>query len=105
LIPEYTRIIEHRYFRPDINYSTLEKTVITYEYPEKWEIGKERYYPISNDRTLTLYNKYVDYLNKQYPNIQLGGRLGLYKYVNMDETIKLAMVFCSSVNNKTLYYI
>lgn len=105
LTPEYTRIIEHRYFRPDINYSTLEKTVITYEYPEKWEIGKERYYPISNDRTLTLYNKYVDYLNKQYPNIQLGGRLGLYKYVNMDETIKLAMVFCSSVNNKTLYYI
>ena len=41
-------------------------------------------------------NKYVNLLQKQYPNIYLGGRLGLYKYIDMDDTIELAMDFCKN---------
>jgi UDP-galactopyranose mutase len=70
------------------------ETILTYEYPEKWKKGMERYYP---DGDVELYKKYVSILKERYPNIILGGRIGLYKYMNMDETIETAMDFCNKI--------
>lgn len=84
----YTRTIEHKHFVHD---KDSPYTVITKEYPTNWEKGKEAYYPIETDRNLRLYNLYVDYIKHTYPTIKLGGRLGQYKYFDMDDTIKLAM--------------
>ena len=81
----YTRIIEHKHF----SFGTQPETIITYEYPDKWELGKERYYPINNEKNNFLYQKYIK-LSKQYPNLYFGGRLGLYKYLDMDKTIEAA---------------
>lgn len=95
----YTRIIEHKWFTPwrfNGTYNT-NNTIITYEYPETWEIGKEKYYSINNSKTDDLYNKYVDAIKIKFPNIILGGRLGLYKYLDMDDTIELAMDFVKSI--------
>ena len=91
----YTRIIEHKWFTPwrfPGTYNTS-NTIITYEYPETWEIGKEKYYPINNTNTDELYIKYIECIKIKYPNIILGGRLGLYKYLDMDDTIQKAMDF------------
>ena len=86
----YTRSIEHMWFLPKYALvGTL--SILTYEYPDKWEIGKERYYPINNEKTEVLYNAYVDLLSKKMPEVELGGRLGKYKYFDMDDTIYEAM--------------
>lgn len=82
----YTRIIEHKYFLD----KEFPYTIISEEYPDKWEIGKERFYTVNNDRNNKLYLKYSQ-LASQVPNITFGGRLGLYKYLDMDDTIEEAM--------------
>ena len=63
----------------------------TLEVPQKWTKGKERYYPINNEKNEKLYTKYVNYLKEKYPNIILGGRLGKYKYLDMDDAILAAI--------------
>ena len=78
----FTRIIEHKYF----NDTKCDKTIITREYPVKGFVGNEPYYPINNKRNNDLYEQYKEY-SKQYPNITFGGRLGDYKYYNMDEVV------------------
>ena len=83
----YTRIIEHKHFEFD---STSNKTVVTREYPDKWTLGKEAYYPINNDKNNTLYKKYEE-LSKQDKNVIFGGRLGQYKYYDMDKVIAEAI--------------
>ena len=81
---DFTRITEHKYFLNEKS----EKTVISIEYPRNFELNKnERYYPINNKETDVLYNKYKEDADK-IPNLYFIGRLGQYKYYNMDLAIE-----------------
>ena len=82
----YTRIIEHKHFE----FGTGENTVITREYPATWNPGDEPYYPINNDENNALYEKYAK-LAAQEKNVLFGGRLGQYKYYDMDKVIAAAL--------------
>ncbi len=82
----YTRIIEHKHFE----YGTSSKTVITKEYPDSWNKDKEPYYPINNEKNNALYQKYEE-LSKKNKNVIFGGRLGQYKYYDMDKVILEAL--------------
>lgn len=83
----YTRIIEHKYF-----HNTNQKnTIISYEYPTKWERGLEAFFSINDEVNQKKYYAYKKLLKKIHPDIILGGRLGLYRYLDMDKTIELAM--------------
>ena len=82
----YTRIIEHKHFE----YGTQRKTVITREYPDSWNKEKEAYYPINDDKNNQLYEKYEE-LSKSDSKIIFGGRLGQYKYFDMDKVIENAL--------------
>lgn len=79
----YTRIIEHKHFEFD---TTSPKTVISKEYSSTWKVGDEPYYPVNNEKNNTLYEKYKDLALKN-KNIIFGGRLGQYKYYDMDDVI------------------
>ena len=81
----YTRIIEHKHFLQDES----PVTVITREYPKDWEKGLEKYYPMNDDTNQALYNKYKEFSQKD--DIIFGGRLGMYKYYDMDKVIRAAM--------------
>ena len=82
----YTRIIEHKHFE----FSTCPGTVISYEYPTEWTAGMEPYYPVNNEKNNALYEKYrEEALNEK--NVLFGGRLGMYKYFDMDKTIEAAL--------------
>ena len=83
----YTRIIEHKHFEKIKNH---EKTIITREYPDKWDKTKEPYYPINNDRNNELYEKYKKLADKDNKVI-FGGRLGQYRYYDMDKVIGSAL--------------
>ena len=89
----YTRIIDHKMFMRSTK--QLQPSILTYEYPYPITEG-EPYYPIITQENMMLYAQYVDML-KQYPKIVLGGRLGLYKYIDMDDTIELAMNLCNYI--------
>ena len=81
----YTRIIEHKHFE----YGTQPKTVITREYPADWKPGDEPYYPINDERNSSLYAQYVDLASKE-GKVVFAGRLGGYKYYDMDKAIDAA---------------
>ncbi len=82
----YTRIIEHKHFE----FGKQPKTVITYEYPMKWEPGSEPYYSVNNESNNELFSKY-DKLAKADPKVIFGGRLGYYQYLDMDKVIDAAL--------------
>ena len=82
----YTRIIEHKHFE----FGKQPKTVISREYSDRWTREKEPYYPINNDKNNALYNKYKELSNKDNKVI-FGGRLGQYKYYDMDKVIEEAL--------------
>jgi UDP-galactopyranose mutase len=82
----YTRIIEHKHFE----FGKQSKTVISREYSSEWKIGDEPYYPINNERNNELYLKYKELADKT-PNVIFGGRLGQYKYYDMDKVIIAAL--------------
>ena len=84
----YTRIIEHKHFE----YGKQPKTIITREYPDIWTKEKEPYYPINNDRNNELYQKYKELADND-SKVYFGGRLGLYKYFDMDKVIAEALNF------------
>lgn len=84
----YTRIIEHKHF--EFGKGDLNNTIITKEYPADWKRGDEPYYPVNNDRNNDLYQKYQELAKKQ-PKVLFGGRLGQYKYYNMDQVIAAAL--------------
>lgn len=88
----YTRIIEHKHFEYE-NTQVIQKnkTVITREYPAKWEPGDEPYYPMNDQKNNDLYKKYLDLANKE-SNIIFGGRLGMYKYFDMHNVIENALL-------------
>lgn len=85
----YTRIIEHKHF--EFGNGEKNKTIITKEYPQDWDRSKEPYYPINSKRNKELYKKYVNLSNEDNTNVVFGGRLGQYRYYNMDQTIMAAL--------------
>ena len=88
----YTRVIEHKHFE----YGTQPKTVISREYSDKWDKTKEPYYPINNEKNNQLYEQYKKLATKDN-NVIFGGRLGQYKYFDMDKVIENALEI---VNNE-----
>ncbi len=88
----YTRIIEHKHFEygPSLGKiaegNALNKTIITREYPDKWVQGKEPYYTMNDEKNTSLYNKYRELADKD-TKVIFGGRLGQYKYFDMDKVI------------------
>lgn len=82
----YTRIIEHKHFE----FGQGQGTVITREYPAEWRRGDEPYYPINDEKNGALYEKYAALAAKE-PNVLFGGRLGQYKYYDMDKVIRSAL--------------
>ena len=81
----YTRIIEHKHFE----FGTQEKTIITREYPADWKPGDEPYYPVNDARNTALYEQYAE-LAKQEGKVVFAGRLGGYKYYDMDKAVAAA---------------
>lgn len=87
----YTRIIEHKFFAPDEQRRNPRPyTWISREYPEEWKPGKEPYYPVNDEKNMKLYEEYRK-LADQEENVIFGGRLGEYRYYDMDKTIEAAL--------------
>lgn len=89
----YTRVVEHKWF--DIYNAdavNAAHTVITREYPEAFTLGMEPYYPINDERNMALYKEYVLMAREEARNVIFDGRLGSYKYLDMDKTIEAAMI-------------
>lgn len=88
----WTRIIEHKWFEfgKDENGHELSKTVISREFSSEWKPGDEPYYPVNNDKNSSLYKKYKELADKE-KNVIFGGRLGEYKYYDMDQVIAAAL--------------
>ena len=82
----FTRIIEHKHFE----FGEQPKTVISREYSAEWKPGVEPYYPVNNEKNNTLYEQYKQ-LSDQRKDVIFGGRLGLYRYLDMDKVIALAL--------------
>ena len=82
----YTRIIEHKHFE----FGKQEKTVISREYSSEWKVGMEPYYPVNNEQNNKLFEEYRK-LAEQEKNVIFGGRLGNYKYYDMDKVIEAAL--------------
>ena len=81
----YTRIIEHKHFE----FGKQPKTVISREYSSEWQVGSEPYYPVNDAQNSALYEKYRA-LAATRPDVIFGGRLGQYKYYDMDKVIAAA---------------
>jgi UDP-galactopyranose mutase len=88
----YTRIIEHKHFE----YGNQTKTIITREYPKVWKKNDEPYYPVNDEKNIILYQKYIDIAKKQNKVI-FSGRLGMYKYIDMDDTISAALEITKNI--------
>ncbi len=88
----WTRIIEHKWFEfgKDENGNDLPKTVISREYSSEWKPGDEPYYPVNDEKNSALYAKYKELAEKE-KNVVFGGRLGEYKYYDMDQVIAVAL--------------
>lgn len=86
----FTRIIEHKHFE----YGKQEKTVISREYSSEWKKGDEPYYPVNDEKNSGLYEEYKK-LAEEKNDIIFGGRLGMYKYFDMDKVIRAALDVCS----------
>ncbi|MDE7445410.1 MAG: UDP-galactopyranose mutase [Lachnospiraceae bacterium] len=82
----YTRIIEHKHFE----FGKGEGTVITREYPAEWTPGDEPYYPVNDERNNGLFAEYQKMAQKE-ENVLFGGRLGQYRYYDMDKVIEAAL--------------
>ena len=82
----YTRIIEHKHFE----FGKQPKTVISKEYSSEWKVGMEPYYPVNDEKNNTLFEQYKE-LGTKEENVIFGGRLGNYKYYDMDKVIEAAL--------------
>ena len=85
----YTRIIEHKHFE----FGKQPVTVISREYSSEWKKGDEPYYPVNNEKNDALYQKYKELADRE-ERVIFGGRLGSYKYYDMDKVIKAALEMC-----------
>ena len=88
----WTRIIEHKWFEfgKDADGNDLPKTVISREYSSEWKPGDEPYYPVNDEKNGALYQRYKKLADKE-SKVIFGGRLGEYKYYDMDKTIEVAL--------------
>jgi UDP-galactopyranose mutase len=94
----YTRTHFYKYYQihePEV--LNQPKSYVVREYPADFKRGGEAYYPINNAENEELYEKYVALLTERYPNITLGGRLGAYKYWDMDKAIGFALDFADNL--------
>ena len=82
----YTRIIEHKHFQKTAGGHTL----ITREYPQEWKKGEEAYYPVNDEKNNALYERYR-LLGEREKKVVFGGRLGSYRYADMDKTLLSAL--------------
>ena len=91
----WTRIIEHKWFEfgKDADGNDLPKTVISREYSSEWKPGDEPYYPVNDEKNSALYAKYKE-LAQAEDHVVFGGRLGEYKYYDMDAVIASALDMC-----------
>lgn len=85
----FTRIVEHKHFL--FGHGKPDKTVITREYSQSWSKGMEAYYPVNDAENAVLYEKYKELADRE-SKVRFGGRLGTYKYMDMDQVIKQALV-------------
>ena len=92
---EWTRIIEHKWFQfgKDAEGNDLPKTVISREFSSEWKLGDEPYYPVNDEKNGTLYEQYKLLAQKE-EKVLFGGRLGEYKYYDMDAVIASALELC-----------
>lgn len=97
----WTRIIEHKWFEfgKDENGEELPKTIISREYSSEWKPGEEPYYPVNNEKNVALYARYKEMAEKENKVI-FGGRLGEYKYYDMDQVILAALERCEKEFNQ-----
>ena len=88
----YTRIIEHKWFAfgKDDQGNDLPKTIVSREYSSEWKPGDEPYYPVNDERNAALYRQYKS-LAEREPHVIFGGRLGEYRYYDMDQVIAAAL--------------
>ena len=91
----WTRIIEHKWFEfgKDEEGNDLPKTVISREFSSEWKPGDEPYYPVNDEKNSALYGKYKELTEKE-EKVIFGGRLGEYKYYDMDQVIAAALQCC-----------
>ena len=82
----WTRIIENKFFE----FGEQPKTVISREYSSEWKLGDEPYYPVNDEKNAALYAQYKELADAE-PNVIFGGRLGEYKYYDMDKVIEAAL--------------
>ena len=82
----YTRIIEHKHFE----FGTQPTTIISKEYSSEWQPGVEPYYPVNNDKNNAVYEQYAVRAAEE-KNVIFGGRLGQYKYYDMDKVVMAAL--------------
>ena len=85
----FTRIIEHKHFE----FGQQKKTILSREYPMEWKPGMEPYYPINDEKNSALYERYREMAQKEEvrSRVLFGGRLGTYRYYNMDQVIAAAL--------------
>lgn len=87
----YTRVLEHKHFE----FGVQPKTVVSWEYSAEWELGDEPYYPVNDEKNSALYQQYKQMAEKE-KHVIFGGRLGEYKYYDMDKVIAAALDMCKS---------
>ena len=90
--PAFTRIIEHKHFE----FGTQPQTVITREYSAEWKPGDEPYYPVNDEKNMSLCKRYKELAQKE-KGVIFGGRLGEYKYYDMDKVIASALNMCKKI--------
>jgi len=93
----FTRIVEHKHFEQ----TKSDTTIITHEYPQKWNRSVEKYYPINDVKNNNLYNFYKNECTIHFPNMILGGRLAHYQYFDMHQVIGQSFKkFAESIQKK-----
>ncbi|MBO6292502.1 MAG: UDP-galactopyranose mutase [Selenomonas sp.] len=94
----YTRIVEHKHF--DFGKGVPDKTVITKEYSCEWKQGDEPYYPVNDEANTAIYRKYSTLAKEEF-RVNFGGRLGTYRYTDMDEVIAMALKNAELLEGRT----
>jgi UDP-galactopyranose mutase len=89
----FTRILEHKHF--DLIQNNA-RTLITREYPDEWRPGKTEFYPVNDQKNNMLFKKYQE-LAQSDKSVHFGGRLGEYRYADMDQIIASALKFCEKL--------
>ena len=91
----FTRCMEHKHFYPGL---ITKGTVLTREYPSEWTKGSEPYYPVNNEKNNALYEQYKALAREKCPDVIFAGRLGEYKYYDMDVAVKRALEIASQIS-------